>query len=108
MAFQIDYFHQRVLAEIESWPVDVVADYARLVELLAQHGPSLRLPHSKAFGDGLFELRPRERSGIGRAFYCFLLGKRIVIVHAFIKKTQETPDKELKLARKRVKELQHG
>ena len=108
MAFQIDYFHQRVLAEIESWPVDVVADYARLVELLAQHGPSLRLPHSKAFGDGLFELRPRGRSGIGRAFYCFLLGKRIVVVHAFIKKTQETPDKELKLARKRVKELQHG
>ena len=108
MAFQIDYFHQRVLAEIESWPVDVVADYARLVELLAQHGPSLRLPHSKAFGNGLFELRPRGRSGIGRAFYCFLLGKRIVIVHAFIKKTQETPDKELKLARKRVKELQHG
>ena len=108
MAFQIDYFHQRVLAEIESWPVDVVADYARLIELLAQHGPSLRLPHSKAFGDGLFELRPRGRSGIGRAFYCFLLGKRIVVVHAFIKKTQETPDKELKLARKRVKELQHG
>ncbi len=96
MAFQIDYFHQRVLTEIESWPVDVVADYARLVELLAQHGPSLRLPHSKAFGEGLFELRPRGRSGIGRAFYCFLLGKRVVVVHAFIKKTQETPDKDLK------------
>ena len=108
MAYQIDYFHQRVLAEIEAWPVDVLADYARLIELLAQHGPSLRLPHSRAFGDGLFELRPRGQSGIGRAFYCFLSGKRIVIVHAFIKKTQETPDKELKLARKRVKELQHG
>ena len=108
MAYQIDYFHQRVLTEIEAWPVDVLADYARLIELLAQHGPSLRLPHSRAFGDGLFELRPRGRSGIGRAFYCFLLGKRIVVVHAFIKKTQETPDKELKLARKRAKELQHG
>ncbi len=103
MAFQIEYFHPRVLAEIESWPV-----YARLAELLAEHGPSLRLPHSRALGDGLFELRPRGRSGIGRALYCFLLGKRIVMVHAFIKKTQETPDKELKLARKRVKELQHG
>ena len=89
-------------------PVDVLADYARLVELLAEHGPSLRLPHSRAFGDGLFELRPRGRSGIGRALYCFLLGRRIVVVHAFIKKTQETPDKELKLARKRAKELQHG
>lgn len=107
MLYQIEHFHPRVLAEIESWPVDVVADYARHVELLAEHGPSLRLPHSRALGEELFELRPRSRSGIGRAFYCFLLGQRVV-VHAFIKKTQETPDKELKLARKRVKELQHG
>jgi phage-related protein len=108
MPYQIEYFHPRVLAEIESWPVEVVADYARLAELLAEHGPNLRLPHSRALGEGLFELRPRGRSGIGRAFYGFLLAKRIVVVHAFIKKTQETPDKELKLARKRVKELQHG
>lgn len=108
MPYQIEYFHPRVLAEIESWPVDVLADYARLSELLAEHGPSLRLPHSRAFGKGMFELRPRGRSGIGRALYCFLVGQRIVVVHAFIKKTQETPEKELKLARKRVKELQHG
>jgi phage-related protein len=108
MAFEIAYFHQRVLAEVESWPVDVLADYARLVELLAEHGPNLRLPHSRSFGDGLFELRPRGRSGIGRAFYCFLVGKRIVVLHAFVKKSQETPDRELKLARKRLKELQRG
>ncbi|MGH9727407.1 MAG: type II toxin-antitoxin system RelE/ParE family toxin [Candidatus Acidiferrales bacterium] len=108
MPYQIEYFHPRVLAEIESWPVDVLADYARLAELLVEHGPSLRLPHSRALGAGLFELRPRGRSGIGRAFYCFMLGQRVIVVHAFIKKTQETPDRELKLARKRVKELQHG
>jgi len=108
MAFQIEYFHRRVLAEVESWPVDVLADYAHLVELLIEYGPSLRLPHSRAFGGGLFELRPRGRSGIGRAFYCFLLGKRVVMLHAFIKKSQETPDRELKLARKRLKELQDG
>lgn len=108
MAFRIEYFHERVLAEIESWPVDVLADYARLVELLAEHGPSLRVPHSRAFGDGLFELRPRGRSGILRAFYCFLVGRRIVIVHAFVKKTQQTPDRELKLARKRKKEVERG
>ena len=108
MAFQIEYFHERVLAEVESWPADIVADYARLVELLIEFGPSLRLPHSRAFGDGLFELRPRGRSGIGRAFYCFLLGKRVVVLHAFVKKSQETPDRELRLARKRLKELQDG
>ena len=109
MAFEIEYFHKRVLAEIEAWPVEVLADYARLLELLAAHGPSLRLPHSRAMGEGLFELRPRGgRSGAGRAFYCFLVGKRVVIVHAFIKKTPKTPDRELKIARKRAKELQDG
>jgi len=105
MAFTVEYFHERVLHEVESWPVDVLADYARLVELLAEHGPSLRLPHSRAFGDGLFELRPKGRSGIAGAFYCFLVGKRVIVLHAFIKKTQQTPDHELKLARRRLKEL---
>ena len=108
MAFAIEYFHERVLVEIESWPVDILADYARLLELLAEHGPNLRLPHSRALGGGLFELRPRGRVGIGRALYCFVIGKRVVIVHAFVKKTQQTPDKELKLARKRAKELLNG
>ena len=107
MPYQIEYFHPKVQAEIESWPVDVLADYARTVELLAEYGPSLRLPHSRAMGEGLFELRPRGSSGIGRAFYCFLLGRRVVVVHAFIKKTQQTPDKELKIARKRTKEIVH-
>ena len=108
MAFKIEYFHGRVLAEIESWPVDVLADYGRLVELLIEYGPSLRLPHSRALGDGLFELRPHGRAGIGRAFYCFMVGRRVVVLHAFIKKTQQTPDRELKLARKRLKEIQNG
>lgn len=108
MTYQIEYYHEKVLAEIESWPVDILADYARLAELLMEHGPNLRLPHSKSMGGGLFELRPRGKEGIGRSFYCYLVGKRIVMVHAFIKKTQQTPESDLKLARKRVKELQNG
>lgn len=108
MAFAVEYFHERVFAEVESWPVDVLADYARLVELLVAHGPGLRLPHSRALGEGLFELRPRGRSGIGRAIYCFMVGQRVVVLHAFIKKSQQTPDRDLKLARKRLRELLDG
>ena len=88
--------------------MDVVADYARIVELLIEHDPNLRLPHSRAFGNGLFELRPRGKSGIGRAFYCFLVGQRVVVLHAFIKKSQQTPEQEIKLARKRMKEIRNG
>lgn len=108
MPYPIEYFHPKVRAEIESWPADILADYARIAELLMEHGPNLRLPHSRAFGEGLFELRPRGKSGIGRALYCFLMGRRAVILHAFVKKSQQTPDRELKLARKRMKEMLHG
>jgi len=106
--FYLEYYNPRVLAEIESWPAGILADYARLVELLLEHGPILKMPHSKNLGQGLFELRPHGEEGIGRAFYCFLSEKKVTILHAFVKKTQETPPRELKTARKRAMELKHG
>ncbi len=54
MPYSIEYFDPKVLAEIESWPADILADYARIAELLMEHAPNLRLPHSRAFGEGLF------------------------------------------------------
>ena len=108
MPYSIEYFHPRVKAEIEGWPVGILADYARMVELLMGFGPDLRMPHSRAMGGGLFELRPRGREGIGRALYCFVVGKRIVILHAFVKKTRTTPERDLRIARERMKEVRHG
>lgn len=108
MPYSVEYFHPKVKKEIESWPIGILADYARLVGLLIEFGPSLRMPHSRTLGGGLFELRPRGREGLGRAFYCFVIGQRVVILHAFIKKTQETPEQELKIVRKRMKEVQNG
>jgi len=106
--YSVEYFNERVLAEIEEWPVDVLADYARLVELLMEFGPDLRMPHSRALGGGLFELRPRGREGIGRALYCYLVDERVVVLHAFVKKTRTTPERELRLARRRMKEVRDG
>ena len=108
MDYSIEYFHSRVKEEIESWPVGILADFARMVELLMQFGPGLRMPHSRSLGGGLFELRPRGREGDGRAFYCFVVEKRAVILHAFVKKTQGTPDRDLRIARRRMKEVQNG
>ena len=108
MAFSVEYYHPKVLAEIEEWPVEVLADYARLLELLMDHGPNLRLPHSRRLGDGLFELRPRGSPVIGRAMYCFLVGKRVLVVHAFVKKTQQTNPADIELATQRLKEWKHG
>ena len=108
MPYSVVYFNRRVLDEIESWPVGVLADYARLVELLIEFGPVLKMPHCRAMGDGLFELRPRGREGVGRALYCFLVGQRVVVLHAFIKKTQTTPRSDLAVAGKRMKEVRDG
>lgn len=62
---------------------------------------------TKAMGDGLFELRARAKEGIGRTFYCTQIEKKIVVLHAFVKKTQKTPLKELEIARSRMKELKN-
>ena len=63
------------------------------------------MPHTKAIDKGLFELRLKNKEGIARVFYCTKVGKRIVMLHVFIKKTQKTPKKELKLAIQRMKEV---
>ena len=105
MPYSIEYYNRRVLDEIESWPVDVVANYARLIELLIEFGPELRMPHSRALGGGLFELRPRGREGIGRVMYCRVVKDRIVVLHAFAKKTRATPGYDLDIARRRMKEV---
>ena len=108
MAYSIEYFHPKVLENIESWPGDLLARHLRLVLLLVEHGPALKMPYSRAMGEGLFELRPTGKSNSGRSLYCFLKGQRIIIVHAFIKKTAQTPDSDLKLALKRIKELKNA
>jgi len=108
MPYSIEYYHPRVKAEIEDWPVGILANYARMVELLMEFGPNLRMPHSRAMGGGLFELRPRGSEGIGRALYCYVTGQRVVVLHAFVKKTRTTPQRDLRIARRRMKEIQNG
>ena len=106
--YSIEYFHPRVKREIENWPGGILAAFARLVELLMEFGPNLRMPHSRAIGGGLYELRPRGREGIGRVFYCFLVERRVLVLHGFVKKTEETPKQELRIARRRMREVLGG
>lgn len=74
---------------------------------MISYGANLGMPHTKALGDSLFELRLKGQEGIARVFYCTTIGKEIIILHSFIKKTDKLPSKELKLARTRLKEIQN-
>ena len=108
MNWTIHFYNERVIGEIKSWPTGIYADFLRLAEMMSLHGANLRLPHSRSLGDGLFELRCKGAEGIARAFYCTRVGRKIVVLHSFVKKTQETPDKELKIARQRLKEVKRN
>jgi phage-related protein len=64
---------------MEAWPVDLLHRCVELLDLLENHGPLLRAPHAEALGSGLFELRIKSHSGIGRAFYCYCKERVITV-----------------------------
>jgi len=105
MRWQILYFDDDVQEIISSWPIGIRAYYARITERMMLYGPNLGMPFTRSMGRGLFEIRVRSKEGIARAFFCTIVDRRIVILHAYIKKSQKTPSKELKLARKRLAEV---
>lgn len=105
MKWKIIYYSERVREAINQWPVGTRAFYARATEKMEQYGPNLGMPFTRSMGQGLFEIRARGKEGIGRAFFCTMVVNKIVILHAFIKKTNKTPGKEINIARQRLKEI---
>jgi phage-related protein len=65
------------------------------------------MPFTRSVGKNLFEIRAKGKEGIGRAFFCTVIGSRVVILHGFIKKSAKTPKKELAVAQKRLSEVRH-
>ncbi len=109
MDYTLSFYNQTVRAEFDDWPVGLRARFRALTGRMVTYGPNLGMPHTRAMGDGLFEIRAKAEEGIGRAFYCAMVGRHIVILHGFVKKSDKTPQRELNVARQRLKEvLQHG
>lgn len=105
MSYTITYYSESLQAEIMALPVTLQARYIGLTARMMEYGANLGQPHTEAFGDGLFELRLKGAEGIARVFYCTLVGRQIVMLHCFVKKSQKTPVKERKIAEKRMKEI---
>lgn len=105
MEWKIIYYNDAIQNEIASMPVGIQARYLRLTDRMCLYGANLGMPHTRAMKNGLFELRLKSKEGIGRVFYCTLINKRIVMLHSFVKKTQNTPSKELKIAISRMNEV---
>ena len=105
MDYRIDYYSAELQEVILALPDTLAARYIVLTRRMEALGPNLGEPHTKAFGQGLFELRLKGSEGIARVFYCTVVGKRIFMLHCFVKKSQKTPPADLKLAIARLKEV---
>lgn len=108
MDYIIEYYSDAVAEEILALPDTLAARYVVLTRRIAAVGPNLGAPHTDAFGDGLFELRLKGQEGIARVFFCALIGRRVMMLHSFVKKTQKAPKREIEIARKRMKEVKHA
>ena len=105
MVWTVTFFNPRVEAEILALSAGHVARFIRYAERMEVYGPDLGMPHTRPMGEGLFELRIKAAEGIARVFYCTVVGRRIVFLHQFVKKTEKTPPRELEVARRRLKEI---
>ncbi|MCK6450223.1 MAG: type II toxin-antitoxin system RelE/ParE family toxin [Alphaproteobacteria bacterium] len=106
MNWRVEILNETVAAEVAALPADMQARFIRLAERIAQVGlESLGEPHVKHLEGKLWELRLSGRDGIARALYVTAIGRRVIVVRAFVKKTQKTPRAEIELALRRAKEI---
>ena len=108
MTWKIEYFDATVQGEIFSLPAGLLARYIHLTDRMMEFGPNLGMPHTRSMVKGLFEMRLKAAEGIARVFFFTRTGQRIAMLHQFSKKTQRTPPREIKIARRRMKEMQNA
>ncbi|HEY0795142.1 MAG TPA: type II toxin-antitoxin system RelE/ParE family toxin [Acidisarcina sp.] len=106
MAWVVGFLNEDVKASLDALPLDIRASFQRISELIGSHGlERVREPYVKHLEGPLWEMRLKGKGGIARAVYVTAIGRRVVVVHVFEKKTQKTPRREIITALKRAKEV---
>lgn len=101
-------FYGHVADGLMAMPPKIQARMIRLMELVEKHGPNLGEPHTKSLGAELFELRAKAQEGIGRGIFCYARGRRIIVLHVFVKKDQKIPKNDLAIAKERLREVKRS
>ncbi len=97
---KVIFFNPQVKNDLYSLDKIPLDKCLRLIDLLRMFGNKLSMPYSKKISANLYELRVRGQQEI-RIFYCFYQDKAVIVYH-FIKKSQKTPRKEIKIALSRI------
>lgn len=106
MDWIVETLNEIVDAELADLPPDMRARFIRTAQLIQLVGlPNIGEPHVKHIQGPLWEMRLKGKAGIARALYVTAKQRRVVVLRVFVKKTQKTPSREIKLALQRAKEL---
>jgi len=106
MCWSVEVLNDTVAAEIRSLPADMHARFLRISLLIEQAGlETMREPQVKHLEGKIWEMRMTGRDGIARALYVTRVGRRVVVLRVFVKKTQKTPNSEIEMAKRRAKEI---
>jgi phage-related protein len=104
------FFYENALGKrpVRQWILGLSLEDRKLVGRDIQKvefGWPLGMPYCRSLGNGLWEIRSGLTDGkIGRVIFC-LERERMVLLHGFVKKTQKTAANDLRLARKRMREV---
>jgi phage-related protein len=103
--WSVETLDEVVDEELTALPMDMRGRFVRVSQLIEEFGPfNVGMPHIKGLDGKLWEIRVSGRDGIGRGIYVISTGKRVIVLHVFIKKTQKTPERAFLTARKRAKD----
>jgi len=106
MKWHVVFLDEQVSAEFARLAADLKASFLRISRLIEGHGlERVHEPYVKHLEGPLWEIRMKGRDGIARAACVTASGRRVVVVHVFMKKTQKTPHREIEYALKRAREV---
>jgi len=106
VTWTVHFLNADVRLELEALPLDIRASFLRIAQLIETNGlEKVHEPYIKHLEGPLWEMRLRGRDGIARAAYVTAVGRRVIVVRVFPKKTQKTPRREIELALQRAKDL---
>ena len=101
--WSVETLNKQVDEELALLPADMRARFFRIAGLLEEFGPTnVGMSHIRSLGRKLWEVRVSGRDGIARGIYVLAAGNKIIVLNIFIKKTQQTPEKNLRLAIQRA------
>ncbi len=102
----VGFCSDEAIAEVKALPRDMQSKFERIVQMIEANGlEMMREPYVKHIEGKIWEMRMIGRDGIARSLYMTAVGRRVLVLRTFIKKTQKVPRSEIEIALKRAKEV---